>query len=204
MDKLLDKVKFDKRYVFFSMVIVILGIVTGALFIVILNNTDKNLVIEYITSYVESIINNTSNINTLPTILFMNIIIIFIMTIVGFTYILFPINIVILFYKAFVIGFSLSAFSLTYKFKGLIISIIYIFPHLIINILVFSLLTAFTVKLSVNMIKNIINKKSVDMRSYISKYMVTISIFIVIVILTSLYETYIIPYLIKIVFNLLK
>ena len=59
LDKLIDNVKFDKRYVFFMLVIAIVGIITGSLFIIILNNADKELVIEYIQSFIESINSNS-------------------------------------------------------------------------------------------------------------------------------------------------
>ena len=198
MDKLLNNIKFDKKYVFFSMVLVILGIITGSLFIVILNSTDKNLVIEYITDFIDSIKNNSiNNIDIFKNTLLINYIIIIIISIIGFTYFFFPVNIIVLFYKAFIIGFSLAAFILTYKFKGILLSIIYIIPHSIINILLFSLLVSFTLKLSINMIKYIIKKKEVNMRGYFNKYLYMFLIFIFLITLTSTYESFIVPKLIK-------
>ena len=61
MDKLLNTIKFDKKYVLFSIIIVVLGIITGSLFIVILNKADKTLVIEYIQKFIEDIKNNNFN-----------------------------------------------------------------------------------------------------------------------------------------------
>ena len=198
MDKLLNNIKFDKKYVFFSMVLVILGIITGSLFIVILNSADKNLVIEYITDFIDSIKNNSiNNIDIFKNTLLINYIIIIIISIIGFTYFVFPVNIIVLFYKAFIIGFSLAAFILTYKFKGILLSIIYIIPHSIINILLFSLLVSFTLKLSINMIKYIIKKKEVNMRGYFNKYLYMFLIFIFLITLTSTYESFIVPKLIK-------
>ncbi len=198
MDKLLNNIKFDKKYVFFSMVLVILGIITGSLFIVILNSADKNLVIEYITDFIDSIKNNSiNNIDIFKNTLLINYIIIIIISIIGFTYFFFPVNIIVLFYKAFIIGFSLAAFILTYKFKGILLSIIYIIPHSIINILLFSLLVSFTLKLSINMIKYIIKKKEVNMRGYFNKYLYMFLIFIFLITLTSTYESFIVPKLIK-------
>lgn len=198
MDKLLNNIKFDKKYVFFSIVLVILGIITGSLFIVILNSADKNLVIEYITDFIDSIKNNSiNNIDIFKNTLLINYIIIIIISIIGFTYFFFPVNIIVLFYKAFIIGFSLAAFILTYKFKGILLSIIYIIPHSIINILLFSLLVSFTLKLSINMIKYIIKKKEVNMRGYFNKYLYMFLIFIFLITLTSTYESFIVPKLIK-------
>ena len=204
MDKLFNIVKFDKRYVMFCLILVILGIISGSLFIIILNNSDKSLVIEYIEAFINSIKNNELNyIGILKNTLIINYLIIIIISIIGFSYFLVPINILILFYKSFVIGFSLSSFIITYKIKGLLLSITYIFPHLIINILLFSLLIAFTLKLSIKMINYIIKKKEVNMRLYFNKYLYTTLFIFIIITLTSFYESFIAPYLLKLLTNII-
>ena len=204
MDKLLNTIRFDKKYVLFCMILVIIGIISGSLFIVILNSSDKSLVIEYITNFIDTIKNNSFNyVDTFKNTILINYIIITITTILGFTYILAPINILILFYKAFIIGFSMSSFILTFKIKGLLLSIVYIFPHLILNILIFSILTAFTLKLSITMTKSIIKKKDVNMRHYFNKYLYTSIFIIVLITITSLYESFIAPYLLKLVSNII-
>jgi len=204
LDKLLNNIRFDKKYVLFSLILVILGIITGSLFVVILNSTDKNLVIEYISSFIDNIKNNSiNNLDLLKNALINNYIFIFLLFIIGFTSFLFPINILLLFYKSFIIGFTLSSFILTYGIKGAILSVLYIFPHLIINILIFCLLTAFTLKISINMIKCIIQKKDVNMRQYFNKYFSVYIVSIIVICLTAMYETYICPYLLKLIVNLI-
>lgn len=204
MDKLLNNIKFDKKYVFFSMVIVILGIITGSIFIVVLNSTDKSLVTEYISSFMDNIKNNNIIVNDIIKNVFINnSLVILIISIIGFTFFLFPINILILFYKSFIIGFSLASIILTYNIKGILISLVYIFPHLIINILLFSLLTAFTLKLSIKMINYIIKKKEVNMRVYFNKYMYILILSIIIISITSLYESFIVTYLLKLVVKII-
>lgn len=204
VDKLINNIKFDKKYVLFSLVLVILGIITGSLFIVILNSTDKNLVIEYINAFIDNIKNgNIDNLDILKNTLITHYILIFILVIIGFSCFLFPINILILFYKAFVIGFSLSAFILTYSIRGTLLSIFYILPHLIINILIFCLITAFTLKISINMIKCVIKRKDVNMRIYFNKYFSIVILSIIIITITGLYEAYVVPYLLKLIVNLI-
>ncbi len=204
MDKLLNNIKFDKRYVFFCLVLVILGIITGSLFVVILNGPDKNIVIEYIESFIDSLKNNNFDyIKILQNTLISNYIIIFIISIIGFTYFFIPINIIILFYKSFIIGFSLSSFILTFKIKGIFLSIIYIFPHMIINILLVSILTAFTLKLSINMVKCIIKKKDVNMRIYFNKYLSILIVFVGLLSITSIYESFVVPYLLKLLIKII-
>ena len=199
LDKLLNNIKFDKRYVFFSIVIVILGIITGSFFIVILNNTDKNLIIEYITSYFDNI-----NTNLLKNTILNNYMVILVLSIVGYSCFLFPINILLLFYKSFIIGFTISSFILTYNLKGIIYSFIYIFPHLIINILIFTLITAFTTRISLNMIKYIIKKENVNMRHYFNKYISIIIVSLIIIFITSIYEANIMPIILKKIVNIIN
>ena len=199
LDKLLNNIRFDKRYVFFSIVIVILGIITGSFFIVILNNTDKNLIIEYITSYFDNI-----NTNLLKNTILNNYLVILVLSIVGYSCFLFPINILLLFYKSFIIGFTISSFILTYNLKGIIYSFIYIFPHLIINILIFALITAFTTRISLNMIKYIIKKENVNMRHYFNKYISIIIVSLIIIFITSIYETNIMPIILKKIVNIIN
>lgn len=204
MDKLLNNIKFDKKYVLFSLILVILGIITGSLFIVILNNTDKNLVIEYISAFIDNIKNSSiNNLDLLKNTMISNYIVIFLLLIIGFTSFLFPINVLVLFYKSFIIGFSLSSFILTYGIKGTLLSTFYILPHLLINILIFCLLTAFTLKISINMIKCVIKRKDVNMRQYFNKYLSIIIMSIIIITLTSLYEAYVAHYLLKLIVNLI-
>lgn len=204
LDKLMNNIRFDKKYVLFSLILVILGIITGSLFIVILNSTDKNLVIEYISDFTSNIKNSSiNNLDLLKNAIISNYIVIFLLLIIGFTSFLFPINVLMLFYKSFIVGFSLSSFILTYGIKGLLLSVFYILPHLIINILIFCLLTAFTLKISISMIKCVIKRKDVNMRQYFNKYLSIIIISIIIITFTSLYESYVAPYLLKLIVNLI-
>lgn len=204
MDKLLNTVRFDKKYVFFSLIIVILGILTGSIFVVILKNSDKTIVIEYIESFIDNIKNGNINyLDVFKNTMIINYASIIIICLIGFTFILFPINILLLYYKSFLVGFSLSSFILTYKLKGLIISTIYIFPHLIINIIVFSILTAYTAKLSLYMIKSIIKKKNIDIRNYFNKYMYVTMLMALFITITSAYEAFISNFLLKYISNII-
>lgn len=202
MDKLINNVKFDKKYVFFMLVIVILGIITGSLFVIILNSADKLLIKEYIEDFINTI--NTDYKTNLYNNIMLNYSSVILISVIGFTYFLFPLNILILFYKSFVIGFSVSSFIMCYSIKGLLLSIIYIFPHHILNILFLGFLTAFTAKLSIKMINHIIRKKSVDLRAYFNKYICILLLISILYIFTTLYETYIIPRLLIFLLRILN
>ena len=198
MDKLFNLIKFDKRYVFFNLIIVLMGIIFGSLFIVILSKSDRSLIIEYITEFTNNIKNNNFNYNeTLINTILINLLIVTSMVIFGISCILVPINILMLFYKSFIIGFSISGFILSFKIKGLLLGLIYIFPHLVFNIFIFSILTAFTLKLTVNLIKNTLKKKKINLRLYMQKYLFALFLFLILISISSLYESFIMPYVLK-------
>ena len=204
MDKLLNNIRFDKKYLLFCLIIVIFGIITGSLFIVILNNSDKMLVVEYIETFIDNIKNNNvDNILILKNTAITNYVMLLIITIIGFTYFFFPINILILFYKSFMIGFILSSFILTYKIKGLILSFIYIFPHYIINIFLLTLLISFTIKLSISLIKKMLKKKEIVLGNYLTKYLCVILLIFILTTIASLYEAFVSSYLIKLISTVL-
>lgn len=204
MDKLLNEIKFDKRYVFFCAILAILGIVTGSIFIIILNNVDKELIIEYIETFIQSIINNNINyVELLKNTLINNYLPIIIITIFGLTYFLSFFNILILFYKSFVIGFSIASFILVYNLKGLLLGLIYIFPHLVINISLLAIFTAFTLKLSVKMINCILKKKQIDMRHFFKKYICTFLVIFFLITITTLYESLILPRLLNLIIKII-
>ena len=72
----------------------------------------------------------------------------------------------------------------------------------VLNIVLFAIFIAFTLKLSLRTIKYIISKKNVNMRIYFVKYIYTFLFIIILISFTSLYETFIAPYLLKIVVKL--
>jgi uncharacterized membrane protein SpoIIM required for sporulation len=92
---------------------------------------------------------------------------------------------------------------MSYKFKGLLLSIVYVFPHHILNILFLSLITAFTAKLSIKMINHILKRHSVDLRVYFNKYICMLFMVSILFIFTTLYETYIIPPLLNFLLKML-
>ena len=61
MDKLKLAIKDNKKTIFFLGIIAVVAIIFGSLFSVMLNESDKNLVSEYISSFFENIKNNNLN-----------------------------------------------------------------------------------------------------------------------------------------------
>ena len=115
----------------------------------------------------------------------------------GFSIIGIPIVIFMYFSKVFILGFSLSSFILQYKFKGLLLALIYFFPHHVVNILAYTLIMIYSLKISFILINSIIKKKTISFKAIMNRYLIVFAVSIGMVIVASLYECFVVPFLIK-------
>lgn len=202
MNKIIDIIfkdmKKDKSIYVSLILVIIISFVFGLFFITILKDSDKSLVTEHINNYfdgikskeiIPSIYNNIINNNSFAII----------MWILGFSIIGIPIIISMLFYKGFVLTFTITSLIFNFKLDGILLSFIYIFPHLILNLILYFIMSYYSFKLSLNLIGVITNKNKLN-KNAIKKYLIILIITIVLLSLTALYETYIIPYLIKLIY----
>lgn len=194
----------DKKVNTFIMFIIILGIISGSLFLVVLKDTDHNLVIEKINTFFTNInTNNINNIEAFKNAFIENIIFVILIWILGMSIIGIILNIFIIYLKGFIIGFSLSSFFLVYKYKGLLAALIYVFPTSIINILVCLLLGVYSVLFTINLWKIIfLKEKNYNMKKFIKKYFLLLILCIILIIISSLTESFLVPSLLKLVIKL--
>lgn len=204
MDKLKQKIKYDKKLALFMVTLVIIGVIVGTIFILILNNNDKKIVIEYIQNFIDNIKNNKILFNdSIKNALISNMIYILTVWILGISIIGLPIITLITFWRAFVLGFSISSFILTFGIKGCVLSFIYIFPHLIINLMFFIILSTYAIKISLKLFSAIVYKKSFDFKIIINKYINILLLCTAIIIISVLYEIFVMPTIIKFVVSIL-
>lgn len=205
MDKLKKKIYVNKNLFVFLLVLVLVGVGAGAIFSLILNENDKELVTEYLNNFMTNVSNNklefsTSFFNTIIfTLGFTLFIWIFGISIIGIVLIL-P----FLFIKSFVLGFSIGSIMLNFKLKGVLISLIYIVPHHVINILIYILVSAYAIMISYRIFNSMKNKKNFDFKLFMNKYTFILLFSLLILFLTSLYEVFVLPKLISLIFNLIK
>lgn len=194
----------DKKVNTFIMFIIILGIISGSLFLVVLKDTDHNLVIEKINTFFTNInTNNINNIEAFKNAFIENIIFVILIWILGMSIIGIIINIFIIYLKGFIIGFTLSSFFLVYKYKGLLAALIYVFPTSIINILVCLLLGVYSVLFTINLWKIIfLKEKDFNMKRFIKKYFLLLILCIILILISSLTESFLVPSLLKLVIKL--
>lgn len=194
----------NKKVNLFVIFIVILGIISGSLFLMVLNENDKSEVINEISTFMANInTNNINNLNSFKNSLIEGMILIILSWILGMSIIGVIFNIFFIYMKSFIIGFSISSFILVYKYKGILSSLIYVIPSQLINILIILILGVYTLLFSKYLFKMIFLKdKTVNLGKFFKKYVLVFGICIILCVISSLCETYLLPSLLKVIIKL--
>ena len=189
----------SKRTNLFVTFVILLGIISGTIFLLALNETDKELVFNHITNFIANINNNKiNNFDAFKNSIFENLIFVILVWILGMSVIGVIFNIFAVYLKGFMIGFTLSSFYLVYKIKGLLIGVIYLIPTSIINLFVTLVLGVYSVMLTIYLWRVIFMKdKSINISRFLKKYLLILIISIILILISSLCEGYLIPALIK-------
>lgn len=205
MDKLKGTIKVNKKTLLFFTILLIIGIIAGSIFMAILSETDKKLVTDYFNNYISNIENNKLNyLESIKNGLFNNLLYIIIIWILGISIIGIPIVTIMFFIKSFTLGFSIASIVFNYKLKGCLLNFINIFPHQMIYFLIYMLITTYSIFFSLKMINSIINKKNMDFKIMMNKYVKILIISVIAITIGIIIETFITPSLIKIIIPLIK
>lgn len=194
----------NKKVNLFVIFIVVLGIISGSLFLMVLNENDKSEVINEISTFMTNInTNNINNLNSFKNSLIEGMILIILSWILGMSIIGVIFNIFFIYMKSFIIGFSISSFILVYKYKGILSSLIYVIPSQLINILIILILGVYTLLFSKYLFKMIFFKdKTVNLGKFFKKYVLVFGICIILCVISSLCEAYLLPSLLKVMIKL--
>lgn len=198
--KLIDLILPNKKINLFIITILILGIISGSVFLMISSETDKTTVTTQIETFIKNISDNTINNGlALKNSLIINYIFIGIIFILGLSMIGVLVNIFLTYIKGFLVGFSISSIFLTYGYKGFFIALLYTFPAQIINIIVISILSIYSIMFSKNLLQIIISKKNTTNRLMLKKYSVILMFCIILSFISSLLEAYLFPQILKLI-----
>ena len=205
MDKLKNVIKLNKNLIVFLTVLMLVGIIFGAVFVTILNKTDKDLIINHLNGFINNI--ETNKIDywlVLKNNMITNLMFIGIVWLLGISIIGLPIIIGMFFTKAFILGFSIGSIISTFGTKGILFSIIYTFPGQVISLIFISLLMMYAMSFSLKLIYAIFKKKTIDFKIMINRYSIIFLIVLIVIILMTLYDTYLMPKIVKTIIPLLK
>lgn len=205
ISKVKDRVKLDKNLLLFFIILLFIGVVVGSIFVVMLNKADQTLIQEYLNGFLDNIKNNKIDYwlvlknNLWNIILFISVIWLLGISVIGL-----PVIVVMFFTKAFILGFSIGSIIFTYKLKGILFALIYIFPGQIFSLLACLILAMYAVSFSMKLIHALIKKKTIDFKYIMNRYLLIFLITLTVVVVMSLYDTCLMPRFVKSILSLIR
>lgn len=187
-------------------VIFLLGLIFGSIYITILKTTEKKIILDKVNNYFLSNIklNFDDKINIFKNNLISNLLYTISMWLLGISVIGLPIIFIMIFFKSFILGFSVSSIFAKYGFKGILGVITYIIPSPII-LSIFSLfLAVYSIIISVKIAKSAFTKQTINFKTFMGKYFFILLIGILLSILCSLFDAFVTPSFTKLFTNLIK
>lgn len=187
-------------------VIFLLGLIFGSIYITILKTTEKKVILDEVNNYFLSNIklNFDDKINIFKNNLISNLLYTISMWLLGISVIGLPIIFIMIFFKSFILGFSVSSIFAKYGFKGILGVITYIIPSPII-LSIFSLfLAVYSIIISVKIAKSAFTKQTINFKTFMGKYFFILLIGILLSILCSLFDAFVTPSFTKLFTNLIK
>lgn len=192
MKKLLKKLKTKKLFIL-VFAITLLCFLAGMLLISMLSKSNKELIINSLNNFYTSLKENKiSSTNLLYKTMTSNLILNIIIWVLGISIIGIPIVIFILGFKSLNLGFTISSLIYTYKFNGLLKAIIYLIPN-IINIFIVFVLVYYSISFSINLFNYLFRKIEFNKRVIVKRYLKLLIVAILLSILTSVTESFILP-----------
>lgn len=193
-----DNILKQKKIYIILISLIILGIILGISYIFFINDNDLKLVKTEIKSFFNLIKTNKIDyesgiINSLST----NILYCTGIWLLGISIIGIPIVIILLIFKSFIMGFSISSIINIYGFKGILGALTYIFPHQLLFLLIMLLISFYSINFSIKLFKYLFLHKNIDLKNIMKRYIKIYIISIIGAILISLIEIYLSPYIIK-------
>jgi len=95
------------------------------------------------------------------------------------------------------IGFLISSVVMTYKLKGVLYSLLIIFPHHILMSLVLIIYSAVMLHFSYKLARGTYKNESINLKTFIKKISVVYLTGVILCFVSSLLEIYVSPFIIK-------
>lgn len=203
INKLISTIIPSKKINYIGLFLLSLGIISGAIFLVVINQNDKITITTQINEFMSNI--NTNSINSVQALknsLISNITYILLIWILGMSIIGILINIFATYIKGFILGFSITSLIYEYGIKGLLASFIYIFPHQLLNIMAILLVFIYSVMLTKYLFRIVSGDKTINIRVFLKKYFFILLISLGITLISSLFESFVTPALFKLIIKL--
>jgi len=186
----------QKKLYIFLIGLALLSLISGIIFIFLIKEENLTEISKKITIYFTEI-NNANKLNILINSIINNFIYIITIWILGISLIGLPIILIIFIFKNFITGLSISSIIYTYKINGIIKTIIHIFPHQIILLIILLLISFYSISFCIKLFKYLFLKKIINFKEVMQKYLKILIISLLVTLFTSIYEAYISTYLLN-------
>lgn len=205
MDKFKRTIALNKKIVIFLIGLSLIGILFGAFYTVLLQDTDKTLVKDYMTEFLTSVSQKkVGNMHTYINSSLSTSIFLVAVWILGISIIGVPIMLFMYFSKTFVMGFSIASFILQLKAKGCLVAFLYFVPHTILIFGFYILLLNYAITLSFKLAESFFKKKSIDFKVILYRYSMILGVCIVGCLILNLYEAFVLPKVLSSVLAFIK
>ncbi|MDI6604218.1 MAG: stage II sporulation protein M [Thermoanaerobacteraceae bacterium] len=181
-----------------------IGIASGAFTINTLNDIQKENIMKYIVSFYDILGHTQLNaINIFKQSILNNFETVFILWLLGATIIGIPFIFFIIGVRGFILGFSIGFLISEFKFKGILFALTAILPQNILILLVILFISVTSINFSLYILKNRrFNMK--DLFSQFVSYTLIVYTAFAVMILSSLVEAYVTPYILFLLKDIIK
>lgn len=174
----------------------ILAMIFGIIFVFLISEENLNQIKESLASFFDNI-GSKNRVMGFFNAMVNNSTYIFIIWLLGISIIGLPIVIIIMMFKFFVFGFSMSSIIYTFKWGGILKAIIHLFPHHIMFLVALILVTFYSVSFCIKLFNYLFFKKNINFRDVMHRYIKVLLICILVNVFVSFYEAYVSTYLLN-------
>ena len=196
----------QKKYYMFLITLMLVGIIAGIIFIFFVDESNKKNIVTKVNDFF-IMLKTSKSINyskSLSNTILLNLLYVLLIWTLGISLIGFPIIIVVLFFRCFVFGLSISSIIYSYGFKGILGSFLYIFPHQIIILILYLLLGFYSLSFCYKLFSLLFLKKTINFNYGMKRYLKILLFSVVISLVISIYEVFISTYFLKLFTSLIK
>ena len=193
----LFRIKLTSKNLFIFLIsFSIIALIIGMLFYYFLNNGDKDLAHNNVLNIFE-LKESYDYLNLLKISLLQNTFSTFLIWVLGISVVGVIACVFIYFCEMFSIGFTIASIFGEYGIKGILASFCYLVPSKVCYLIIIFLLTFFAIKISYKIIKLCFTSEDVKIKEEIRKYFKILLFSFIVMIVISLMEVFINPFLIK-------
>lgn len=192
----------NKKLNYFVFSIISIGFITGCIFLMLISETDKKIVIDSVKNFITNI--NPNRLELLKNISIINFIYVILLIVFSLSIIGSILNVFIIYFKSFILGFTISSLFLGYSYKAIPLIISYILPSQLINLFIIYILGIYSLLFSYKLLGQVINKKDNYIKIFIRKYIIIIFICLILTIISTICESFIFPLIIELIKSIIK